>query len=290
MRPEHRRRRGRRSPNDGDFNGPVYALAADSKGTSTPAAGSATSRHCRRRQRRLLRQRGWHAMGTGHRAGRRRRRQLRAQPHRERDERVRRHRLAQHRRHPASRPRREVERLGLERPRLEHRRHRRLVPAVDLDQRADDVRIARLRRRARSTNANGDPLADMSRRVRREGVAARRLERRRGRPAERQRRVRSTTFDQHSSRAEASRTPAGTTSRTSSPPTRSPGAPPRGGGGGNDDHDRRPAARARRRRRPATRDGHGARERPAVHGGTIPTARPSTSRTAGSCSGPTRAP
>ena len=133
---------------DGDFCGPVYALTADSRGAlyagggfsnldGIPAADNVA----------YLERRRWHAMGTGPAPGGGAVDGFVRSLDRERDERLRRHRLRQRRGHPAGRPRREVERLGLERPRARTRAAGRVVPGLDLDQRADDVRLARLRRR-----------------------------------------------------------------------------------------------------------------------------------------------
>ena len=129
--------------------GGVYALAADSRGRLyagggfVQVAGIAAANKIA-----YLDGGGWHALGSGPRPGGAPRRPARPQPCRRRHGRLRRHRLRRHRRDPSGRPRCEVERLGLERARLGHRRRQRLVPADGVRLRADHVGRARLRRRS----------------------------------------------------------------------------------------------------------------------------------------------
>ena len=73
---------------------------------------------------------------------------------------VRRHGRERHRRHPAGRPRRALERLGVERPGRRQRRRERVVPDDHLDQRADRRPARHLFATGTFQNANGDTRAD----------------------------------------------------------------------------------------------------------------------------------
>ena len=132
---------------DGDISGGVYALTADSNGVMY-AAGQFINMATIPAADHVASFAGgvWRAMGsgpgpdagalTGY------ARSLTAKG----DKRPCRHRLHRHRGHPTGRSRREVERLGLERPGLEHRRRGRVVPGLDLHLRADDLGLTRVRR------------------------------------------------------------------------------------------------------------------------------------------------
>ena len=156
--------------------------------------------------------------------------------------------------HPAGRPRREMERLGLERLGANAAGSDGCVPALDLDQRADDVRLARLRRRAVPERGRRSARR-LHRRVRRDGLEGRRLERRRGRRAERRRPRAHHVRRSSSSRAAASRNAGGNALADFVATYPLAGAAAGGGGGDDDDHDdarrRRRSARRRPARRPA---------------------------------------
>ena len=142
------------------FSGPVKALTATSDGTlyaggrfgnleNIPAADNVA----------YLDGGGWHAHGL-----RRRRLRLcdgrfRTRAGRQRDQRVRRHRGIERRRHRPGRPRREVGRVGVERAGLEHRRRGRWFPPAtniyDLASVGTNVFAT-----GTFQNANGDGRAD----------------------------------------------------------------------------------------------------------------------------------
>ena len=177
VRPEHRRRARRLVARTTASAGRSYALAADSNGHAVRRRRvQRPRRHPGRRLGRLLRRRrvARDGLGPGPSGGARQR--LRPQPHRERDDVYVGTRRRRHRGHPAGRPRREVERLGVERARLEHRRQERLVfpPAtIDLRARRPRARASSPAGRSRTRTATRSPTTSSSSTGRRGSRSAR---------------------------------------------------------------------------------------------------------------------
>ncbi len=123
------------------------------------------------------------------------------------------------RRHRPGRPRREVERVGVERPGLEHRRHGRVVPGRDQRSTAWPAVGSNVFATGSFQNANGDARADNVAWFDGTDVAPGRVQRRRQRAVGRRRAPPSRSSTGSSMRPGASPAPAATPRR--SPPPRS---------------------------------------------------------------------
>ena len=210
----------------------------------------------------------WHALGSGPGPGGGALDQLRAQPRRRRDGRLRRHRLVEHRRDPAGRPRREVERLGVERARRERERQGRDASR----------RVARLRARRPPARASSPAARSRTRTATRSPTTSSPSTARRWKP------LGSNGAGNGALNADVHALATfGGTARTPAAASRAPAATALASFARLVPARRRARRRRRRRRRPrrpaaaartaadrAPPTGDGARQRPAVHGGHDP--------------------
>ena len=144
------------------FTGSVYALTADTNGTLYAGGGFINLENIAAADIVATKPQGgtWQRHGLGRRPVPAVRWTLRPRAHRHRDRRVRRHGRERRRRHPPGRPRREVGRVGVERPGLQQRRRGRVVPGVDRTIYGLASVGSHLFATGTFQDANGDPRAD----------------------------------------------------------------------------------------------------------------------------------